>query len=363
MEIYLVGGAVRDELLNLSVKEKDWVVIGASPQDMEKEGFKPIGKDFPVFLHPKSKEEYALARTERKTGIGHKGFTFFSDPDVSLEDDLVRRDLTINAIAKKINSKNLIDPYGGLQDIKNKVLKKVSDAFAEDPLRVLRVARFKAKLSYLGFTIENNTMDTMRSIALSGELKSLSKERVWSETHKALKEKNPEIYFEILHSCEALPEICKKAEDSYSKTKNALQVISSKNLMPEVIWSVFCVYSGSFEEVNAAFNAPKKFVESSIVLSKILMLLEKDKMSNKEIFDVFMDCDVLRRPERTLNLLPVIDLLSKDFEYPQINWKELIDKIMKVTPDKESLGKSGKNINKHLEEKRFKVFEEVLRIE
>ena len=204
-----------------------------------------------------------------------KGFTFFSGPNVSLEDDLIRRDLTINAIAKKINNNNLIDPYGGFQDIQNKVLKKVSDAFAEDPLRVLRVARFKAKLSYLGFTIENNTMDTMRSIALSGELKSLSKERVWSETHKALKERNPEIYFDTLHSCKALPEICKKAEASYSKAKIALQVISSKNLMPEAVWSVFCVYCGSFEEVNAAFNAPKKFVESSKVLNKNFNAIEK----------------------------------------------------------------------------------------
>ena len=203
MEIYLVGGAIRDNLLNRPVKEKDWVVVGASPDEMLAEGYRQVGKDFPVFLHPKSNEEYALARTERKTGKGYKGFTCDASSSVTLEEDLLRRDLTVNAIAEDKNGQ-LIDPFNGQKDLKNKVLRHVSPAFAEDPVRVLRVARFAARYAYLGFTIADETIGVMQNMAVSGELDHLVPERVWQELEKSLAEINPEVFFETLRTSYAL---------------------------------------------------------------------------------------------------------------------------------------------------------------
>ncbi|WP_278183266.1 multifunctional CCA addition/repair protein [Vibrio misgurnus] len=203
MQIYLVGGAVRDQLLQLPVYDRDWVVVGASPQAMLELGFQMVGKDFPVFLHPKTKQEYALARTERKTGVGYTGFACHYTPDVSLEEDLLRRDLTINAIAQD-QAGQLIDPYGGQRDLAAKVLRHVSAAFVEDPLRVLRVARFAAKLHHLGFTVAEQTMQLMADIAQSGELQHLTAERVWQEWHKSLSTHHPEVFLQVLRDCGAL---------------------------------------------------------------------------------------------------------------------------------------------------------------
>ncbi|MEB5621826.1 multifunctional CCA addition/repair protein [Vibrio cholerae] len=203
MQIYLVGGAVRDQLLQLPVYDRDWVVVGSSPQAMLAAGFQAVGKDFPVFLHPNSKEEHALARTERKTGVGYTGFACHYAPDVTLEDDLQRRDLTINAMAQD-NSGQLIDPYGGQRDLAAKVLRHVSPSFVEDPLRVLRVARFAAKLHHLGFTVAEETMQLMAKIAQSGELQHLTAERVWQEWHKSLSTHHPEVFLQVLRDCGAL---------------------------------------------------------------------------------------------------------------------------------------------------------------
>lgn len=203
MQIYLVGGAVRDQLLQLPVYDRDWVVVGSSPQAMLAAGFQAVGKDFPVFLHPNSKEEHALARTERKTGVGYTGFACHYAPDVTLEDDLLRRDLTINAMAQD-GSGQLIDPYGGQRDLAAKVLRHVSPAFVEDPLRVLRVARFAAKLHHLGFTVAEETMQLMAKIAQSGELQHLTAERVWQEWHKSLSTHHPEVFLQVLRDCGAL---------------------------------------------------------------------------------------------------------------------------------------------------------------
>ncbi|MDN0094925.1 multifunctional CCA addition/repair protein [Yersinia rohdei] len=203
MEIYLVGGAVRDSLLNLPVTEQDWVVVGATPEQLLAQGYQQVGKDFPVFLHPVSHEEYALARTERKSGQGYTGFTCYAAPDVTLEEDLLRRDLTINAIARSSEGK-LFDPYNGQQDLANRVLRHVSDAFGEDPLRVLRVARFAARFAHLGFTVAPETQSLMAAMAESGELSALTPERVWKETEKALKTSSPQIYFQVLRDCGAL---------------------------------------------------------------------------------------------------------------------------------------------------------------
>lgn len=203
LERYLVGGAVRDRLLGRSVGDRDWVVVGSTPDEMLTLGFKQVGADFPVFLHPDSHEEYALARTERKSGPGYHGFDVHAAPDVTLEDDLKRRDLTINAIAEDVDGK-LIDPFNGCQDIDARMLRHVSDAFVEDPVRVLRVARFAARLHQAGFRVADDTRALMRELASSGELDALVAERVWAETRRALMEPNPSVYFEVLADCGAL---------------------------------------------------------------------------------------------------------------------------------------------------------------
>jgi tRNA nucleotidyltransferase (CCA-adding enzyme) len=207
MQIYLVGGAVRDELLNLPARERDWVVVGARPEDLLARGFKPVGKDFPVFLHPQTGEEYALARTERKTGPGYRGFETLFAPDVTLEQDLERRDLTINAIAKDPDSGALIDPFGGQRDLDDRTLRHVSPAFVEDPVRVLRVARFAARFAQLGFRVAPETLNLMREIAARGELDALVSERVWQETQRALEMPTPARFFEVLRDANALPVI------------------------------------------------------------------------------------------------------------------------------------------------------------
>jgi tRNA nucleotidyltransferase (CCA-adding enzyme) len=203
MKIYRVGGAVRDKLLNYPSDENDWVVVGATPQKMVDLNYVPVGSDFPVFIQPETGEEYALARTERKSGHGYQGFTFHADENISLEEDLVRRDLTINAMAENQDG-SLIDPYGGQRDLSDKLLRHVSDAFTEDPLRVLRVARFAARYHHLGFTIAPETLDLMTSITASGELGYLVAERVWKETERALGERSPDIYIQTLRDCGAL---------------------------------------------------------------------------------------------------------------------------------------------------------------
>lgn len=206
MQIYLVGGAVRDRLLGLAVTDHDYVVVGATPQEMEAQGFKAVGKDFPVFLHPKTGEEYALARTERKSGRGYKGFEVNFSKDITLEDDLIRRDLTINALAQAEDG-TIVDPYGGQDDIEHKTLRHVSPAFAEDPLRVLRVARFAAKLHHMEFEVAPETLALMTELVNQGEMQYLTAERVWIETHKALLTQSPQVYFEILRECGALKEL------------------------------------------------------------------------------------------------------------------------------------------------------------
>ncbi|SEA00955.1 tRNA nucleotidyltransferase (CCA-adding enzyme) [Alkalimonas amylolytica] len=206
VQLYLVGGAVRDELLGYPFHERDWVVVGAHPQQMLDQGYQQVGKDFPVFLHPKTKEEYALARTERKQGSGYTGFVTYAAPDVTLEQDLARRDLTINAIAKAEDG-TLIDPYGGVADLQARVLRHVSPAFAEDPLRVLRVARFYARYYHLGFQVADDTQALMQQLSESGELQALSAERIWQELSKALSTRHPEAFIELLRRCGALKQL------------------------------------------------------------------------------------------------------------------------------------------------------------
>ena len=206
MEIYLVGGAVRDKLLDLPVRDKDWVVVGSNAKSMKEQGYLQVGKDFPVFLHPETKQEYALARTERKVGVGYLGFEFDASEFVTLEQDLLRRDLTINAIAESGDGQ-IIDPYNGRQDIQDRILRHVSPAFSEDPLRVLRVAKFAARFAPLGFTVAPETLQLMNDIVLSGEIDALVRERVWQEIEQAMGGPAPDVFIRILRDCGALKSI------------------------------------------------------------------------------------------------------------------------------------------------------------
>ena len=203
MKTYLVGGAVRDRLLGLPVRERDWVVVGSTPEEMKAQGYRQVGKDFPVFLHPRSHEEYALARTERKTGPGYHGFECHAAPDVTLDQDLHRRDLTINALAEDEHGE-VIDYYGGLQDLEQRSLRHISEHFVEDPVRILRTARFAARYKHLGFTVAPETMQLMQTMVERGEVDALVPERVWQEVRKALTEPAPSAFFEVLRSCGAL---------------------------------------------------------------------------------------------------------------------------------------------------------------
>jgi len=219
VQIYLVGGAVRDKLLSLPVKDKDFVVVGATPAEMLEQGYQQVGKDFPVFLHPSSKQEYALARTERKSGSGYTGFTCYAAPDVTLEQDLVRRDLTINAMVEDMNGQ-IIDPLNARGDLDNRILRHISESFSEDPLRVLRVARFAARFHHLGFTIANETLALMQGMTQAGDLAELTPERVWQEVEKTLSAANPEIFFHVLNEIGALAVILPELDALFERTLN-----------------------------------------------------------------------------------------------------------------------------------------------
>lgn len=221
MQIYKVGGAVRDRLLGQSVTDIDWLVVGATVEQMLAQGFRPVGDDFPVFLHPQTGDEYALARTERKSGQGYGGFTFFASPDVSVEDDLIRRDLTINAMAEDAQGQ-LYDPYGGQRDLEARLLRHVSPAFAEDPLRVLRVARFAARYAPLGFRVADETLALMRQLSESGELQALTAERSWKEISRALMEPRPDVFFQVLRDCGALAELLPEVDALFGVPQTAL---------------------------------------------------------------------------------------------------------------------------------------------
>ncbi len=233
MKTYLVGGAVRDQLLNFPVKERDWVVVGATPEQMLAKGFKAVGKDFPVFLHPETHDEYALARTERKTAPGYKGFAVHADPKITLEEDLIRRDLTINAMAMTPDGQ-LIDPYHGQQDLQAKKLRHISPAFSEDPVRVLRVARFLARYAHLGFSIAQETLELMQKMVNNGEINSLVSERVWAETKKALSEQTPSAYFSALKECGALAVIFPEIQQLFGVPQPA-------KYHPEIDTGVHCM--------------------------------------------------------------------------------------------------------------------------
>ncbi|CUR53528.1 Multifunctional CCA protein [Serratia symbiotica] len=319
MKIYLVGGAVRDELLNIPIFDRDWVIVGAKPENLLKIGYQKVGKDFPVFLHPDTHEEYALARTERKSGSGYTNFICYTTPNITLEEDLLRRDLTINAIARSSNGV-LIDPYKGIIDLNKRILRHISHAFIEDPLRVLRVARFAAKFSYLGFRISKDTMKLMSYISQSGELTTITAERCWKETEKALLSQHPQIYFKVLQECGALKILFPEINSNRIHTMMTLTLASKLSSLIEVRFSALCydikigllpkkynknyyepdlIYLKLIETFCKKWKIPNLIRDLSILVAKYSHLIYNiHKLQPNIIIQLFDKLDVWRKPER-----------------------------------------------------------------
>ena len=301
-QVFLVGGAVRDKLLGRKVTERDWVVIGVTREQMLQAGFTQVGKDFPVFLHPETKEEYALARTERKSGTGHTGFECYFKPDVTLEQDLARRDLTINAMALDCND-DLIDPYGGQKDLTNRLLRHVAPAFSEDPLRVFRVARFYAQLADFGFNVDSATIRLMREISSTNELKTLARERVWHEWQLALMSSKPWLFFSLLFECNALK--------AYDISTNQLDIDALKEataLSDEAIirFAALCYKQQNFSK---QLKAPTKYIElSKLVVDNYQQAIAAKSPASR--LDVLYRLDAYRRPARFTEFLLVCQAIA-----------------------------------------------------
>ncbi|AGH38492.1 Multifunctional CCA protein [Bibersteinia trehalosi USDA-ARS-USMARC-188] len=363
MQIYLVGGAVRDQLLGLPIKDRDWLVVGATPTELLALGYQQVGNDFPVFLHPKTKEEYALARTERKNGKGYNGFICDFSPEITLEQDLLRRDLTINAIAQDEHG-TLYDPYQGVADLKQRILRHVSAAFSEDPLRVLRVARFAARLHTFGFKIAPETLKLMRQISASGELENLTPERVWLETQKAFNCDNPQVYFHILRLVGALkvlfPEIdalfgVPQPEKHHPEIDSGLHTLmvlaQAKKLSAKATDSESVLFAALCHDLGKALspkdNLPHHYGHEVNGITPTVNLANRLKIPNhckefallvtefhshchkmtelrpETVIKLFNKLDVWRKPERFFDYLLVCEADSKgrlgfeDRPYPQ----------------------------------------------
>jgi tRNA nucleotidyltransferase (CCA-adding enzyme) len=294
VKTYVVGGAVRDELLGLPVQDRDHVVVGATPGEMEKRGFRPVGKEFPVFLHPQTHEEYALARTERKSGRGYKGFTVQASPEVTLEEDLRRRDLTINAMAKAEDG-TLIDPYGGKRDLESRVLRHVSEAFAEDPVRILRVARFAARL---GFGVAPETLALMKQMVASGEADYLVPERVWQEFAKGLMEREPERMFEVLEACSLQKKLLPELRERIGIAGGSLAVRFARLCWP--------LKEPEVEALCERLKVPSEVKELALLACRTRVALRASRLATPEaLLELLKRADAFRRPERFEQLLQV----------------------------------------------------------
>ncbi len=361
MKIYLVGGAIRDELLGQPAGDRDWVVVGATPQRMLDAGYKPVGRDFPVFLHPRTGEEYALARTERKSGRGYRGFVVDADPSVTLEEDLQRRDFTINAIARDEATGELVDPYGGVRDIERRVLRHVGPAFVEDPLRVLRAARFMARLAPLGFGVAGETLALMREIAAGGELDALVPERVWQELRKALAAPQPSAFLRTLHDAGALAAILPEVEALYGVPQRAefhpevdtgrhQELVSDmaariapgdalvgfaalvhdlgKALTPREEWPRHVMHEqrgvAPVRALSERLKVPADYRDLAVIACREHLNVHRlPELRDRTVHELLQRCDAFRRPERIAQLAKVCEadkrgrLGSEDAPYPQ----------------------------------------------
>jgi len=399
MEVYLVGGAVRDRLLGRPVHERDWVVVGARPEDLERDGFVAVGREFPVFLHPRTHEEYALARLERKIAPGYRGFTTQFSPEVTLEDDLKRRDLTINAMAES-SSGEIIDPHGGRQDLEARLLRHVSEAFVEDPVRILRVARFAARYAELGFRVADDTRELMSRMTASGEVNALVSERVWQETERALAEPRPEVYFETLRSCGALRVIFPEVDalfgvpqpakwhpeiDTGVHVMLALRYSASVGAPTSVRYAVLTHDLGKaltprerlpshhgheeagvalVEALSERLKVPNGFRELAVLTARHHALVHKaPELRPATVLTLLETADAFRRPERFQELLLACecDIRGRtgleNRPYPQraylLQAREAAAAVV-LTEDERS-GLQGKAIGEKIREKRLAV--------
>ncbi|MCL2913458.1 multifunctional CCA addition/repair protein [Shewanella corallii] len=402
MKIYLVGGAVRDQLLGLPVKDRDYMVVGATPEQMLALGYEQVGRDFPVFLHPKTKEEHALARTERKTGAGYGGFACHAAPDVTLEQDLLRRDLTINAIALD-DSGELHDPYGGQADIDARVLRHVSPAFIEDPLRVLRVARFAARFAAQGFTIAPETMSLMQEIAASGELDALTPERVWQELDKALATDHPQVFLQVLKECNALPILMPEIHALFGVPQpekwhpeidtgiHTLMVLEQaarlttdksvrfaamihdlgKALTPEAQWPKHHGHGQKglkpIREFCQRLRVPNEYRDLALLASDLHQNLHNAfELRPETLLKQFDKADIWRKPERLEKLLLVCQADSRgrtgfeNADYPQADYLHEAYKIAAAVEVKQIVdaGFKGPEIRDELQKRRMNMLSE-----
>ena len=351
MQVYLVGGAVRDGLLGLPIKDRDWVVVGATPEQMLSLGYTPVGKDFPVFLHPSSHEEYALARTERKTSAGYHGFQFDTDTTVTLEQDLARRDLSINAMAQDAQGL-IVDPYGGQADLQAGILRHVSEAFAEDPVRILRVARFAARYD---FQVADSTLQLMHTMTSNGEVDALVAERVWQELSRALTEAHPARFFEVLHQTQALAKILsplaqlKQHKLLWDQTMTALSVAALQKRPVSMSYALMCAYLPvPLDKLHLGLRVPKDCADAANVLQAVYpILLDAEPLQAETVLSVFQRCDAWRRLERwqaaweaTLILAEVSQQAS-----PSLVWQQALTDCLALdvaaiaaqSPDKASI--------------------------
>jgi tRNA nucleotidyltransferase (CCA-adding enzyme) len=401
MQVYLVGGAVRDRLLGRAVSERDWVVVGATPAELERAGFIPVGRDFPVFLHPRTKEEHALARLERKIGPGYRGFATEFSPDVTLEDDLRRRDLTINAMAEDAAG-NVIDPYGGQRDIEARMLRHVSEAFAEDPVRILRVARFAARYAPLGFRVADETMALMRRMVEAGEADALVAERVWAETEKALAEPAPDVFVSVLRECGALrvvyPEIdalfgvpqpakwhpevdtgvhqllCLRAAVELGASVATRFAVLTHDLGKGVTPPDILPSHHGHEEAGVALverlcarvRVPNYFRELAVVTARWHTHVHRAlELRAATVLKTLEGCDALRRPERFADLLLACEADKRgraglaDRPYPQRAFFERARAAVAAVAltAEERAGLSGEQIGRELRRRRIAAIE------
>ena len=360
MKIYVVGGAIRDQLLGLPVKDLDYVVVGATPEQMLAQGYTPVGQDFPVFLHPVTHAEYALARTERKVAPGYKGFVFHADPEVTLEQDLARRDLTINAMAREadVNGQpmgDVIDPYGGQKDISHKLFRHIGPAFSEDPVRLLRIARFAARFS--DFSIAPSTLTLLKEIHSSGELNALVKERVWQEISRGLMSEKPsrmlqvlseigvfELFFPMLNSRDAalLSDIDLAANHQLNLSQRCAVLLSSLNVDDINAWA-------------ALWGIPVECRDHAVLVRELQMGLQSATLEPRNLLDLLNRVDVWRKPERFDELIGVADLLRLPTKQ-LVNSYGLAKKvdIAQVVQDVGEQGSStGAKIKQLIEDKRL----------
>jgi len=403
MQVYLVGGAVRDRLLGRAVSERDWVVVGATPAELEEAGFIPVGRDFPVFLHPKTKEEHALARLERKVGPGYRGFTTEFSPGVTLEDDLRRRDLTINAMAED-DAGRIIDPYGGQRDVEARLLRHVSEAFAEDPVRILRVARFAARYAPLGFEVAGETLQLMRGMVAAGEADALVAERVWAETEKALGEPRPDVFFSVLRDCGALkvvyPEIDalfgvpqpEKWHPEIDTGVHQLMALREAVKLGGGIAARFAVLMHDLgkaatppdilpshhghedagvalvEQLCARVRVPNHLRELAVITARYHTHVHRAlELRADTVLRTLESCDALRRPERFADMLLACEadargrLGFEQRDYPQREFFAAARgrAAAVVLNDDERRGLSGEQIGQELRKRRLAAIEEL----